>query len=344
MTRYPKSGKGSPWTNKELQAIAIDWKGDTLSDGRGLSGEVRVASTGDVSVKFKFQFKWQGKVCWFYCGTWPTSSLAEIRQSRDSAREQVKGGVNPIAGRQADRIQAQNKVREIIEAEAQAKIAALTVSDLFDAWIKGGVTRSDGNAEILRSFTKDVLPSLGAKLVSEVTEQHIGHLLRTVVSRGCNRLAVAILTDVRQMFLWAEKRKPWRRLLIDGNPAILVNIETIVDPDYDLSNERDRVLSEKEICELANIFTRMQKEYESAVDRRKAHRPVEKKTQLAIWISLSTTCRIGELLMAEWSHINWKKREWFIPIENTKGLRKKSSHKPFFCRTLRYVSLKNLRS
>lgn len=40
MNRYPKSGKGASWTNKELVAIGEDWKGDTLSDGRGLSGEV----------------------------------------------------------------------------------------------------------------------------------------------------------------------------------------------------------------------------------------------------------------------------------------------------------------
>ena len=36
MTRYPKSGKGSKWTIKELVAIKPEWKGDTLSDGEGL--------------------------------------------------------------------------------------------------------------------------------------------------------------------------------------------------------------------------------------------------------------------------------------------------------------------
>jgi hypothetical protein len=43
MTRYPKQGKGRRWTVKELGAIDRTWRGDTISDGDGLSGEVRVA-------------------------------------------------------------------------------------------------------------------------------------------------------------------------------------------------------------------------------------------------------------------------------------------------------------
>lgn len=46
MTRYPKAGKGGEWKVKELQVIPADWKGDTISDGGGLSGEVRVKADG----------------------------------------------------------------------------------------------------------------------------------------------------------------------------------------------------------------------------------------------------------------------------------------------------------
>jgi hypothetical protein len=50
MTRYPKAGEGQRWTIRELLAIPETWKGDTLSDGGGLSGEVRVSKDGKVSV------------------------------------------------------------------------------------------------------------------------------------------------------------------------------------------------------------------------------------------------------------------------------------------------------
>jgi integrase len=41
--------------------------------------------------------------------------------------------------------------------------------------------------------------------------------------------------------------------------------------------------------------------------------------QRAIWIMLSTLCRVGELLMARWEHVNLETGEWFIPRQNVKG-------------------------
>ena len=43
-------------------------------------------------------------------------------------------------------------------------------------------------------------------------------------------------------------------------------------------------------------FAAMQAEYAAAPDRRTAVRPVLRETQIAMWLCLSTACRIGELL------------------------------------------------
>jgi len=56
MTRYPKGKKGSKWTVKELDTVKAEWNGDTLNDGGGLSGEVRVNS-GSVAIVFRYAFK-----------------------------------------------------------------------------------------------------------------------------------------------------------------------------------------------------------------------------------------------------------------------------------------------
>ena len=69
MTRYPKAGKGKKWTTLELKAMLPMWRGDTLSDGDGLTGEVRVANDQSVSARFKFAFRWDGKIAWYPCGT-----------------------------------------------------------------------------------------------------------------------------------------------------------------------------------------------------------------------------------------------------------------------------------
>jgi len=62
--------------------------------------------------------------------------------------------------------------------------------------------------------------------------------------------------------------------------------------------ERDRVLSEAEIRQLHALL------------------PTAKminKAEAAIWICLSTCCRIGELTAARWEHIDFEAGTWFLP-------------------------------
>lgn len=333
MTRYPKSGKGRKWTVAELKAISPAWRGEVLADGDGLVGEVRVAGDGSVAVHFRFGFKWGGKKAWHYCGTWPTTSLEQIRDIRDQARLGLKTGLNPNAARKAERIEVQAKVQQTLDAEARRKSENATLRDLINTWLRDGVLRKDGNARLKRSFEKDILPELGSKPIRALTEHDLRDALRKVVQRNASRVAVCLFRDARQMFAWAEKRQPWRRLLQDGNPAALIGIEAIVPTDYDFSNTRTRTLSRNEIAELDVIFERMDATYETAPDRRSATRPLQTESRIALWICLSTACRIGELLLAEWKHVDFDDATWFIPVENVKGTRgKKQEHRVYLSR------------
>lgn len=318
MTRYPKAGKGRRWTVLELKAISTDWKGDTISDGDGLSGEVRAVRDGAVSLVFRCAFRWNGKLTWHYCGTWPAASMEAIRDERDRARNLIKQGIDPRAEKVAARIEAQAKVEAVIKQAEQERAQDLPFSELFTAWVKDGVSRSDGNAELLRSFGKDVLPAIGAKPVRHITEGDLRELLRNVGRvRGRGRAAQVLLADLRQLFRWAEKRQPWRGLLIEGNPAELVEVKQITAAGY-TDAPRDRILTPDEIRELHAIFAKMEADYAAAQNRRSAARPVQKETQLALWICLGTCCRIGELLQARWEHVNFGAAEWHVPAENTK--------------------------
>jgi integrase len=42
-------------------------------------------------------------------------------------------------------------------------------------------------------------------------------------------------------------------------------------------------------------------------------------TECALWLVLATGCRIGELLSAEWKHVNSESGVWIIPAENSKN-------------------------
>lgn len=320
MTRYPRSGKGRRWTTLELKAVPTDWKGDTLADGDGLSGEVRVATDGAVSIAFRYAFKWEGKVSWYYCGAWPLAGMDAIRAERDRARALVKEGVKPTDAKRAARIEAQAKIEATIAEAAQRDAENLMWREMFADWLANGVQRADGNAELRRSFEKDLLPALGTVPVRLVTEADLRDALRRVGrEREAGRMAEQLTSAVRQLYRWAEKRKPWRALMIEGNPAELLETRQIVPLGYE-PGVSERVLSPSEIRELHDTLQKMEAAYSAAPAGKKysTPRPLKKTTQLALWISLGTACRIGELLKARWEHVDLAAGEWIVPKRNTK--------------------------
>lgn len=319
-TRYPKQGKGSRWTELGLKAIPSSWRGDYVADGEGLTGEVRVASEGRISINFKYGYKWRGAGEKHYCGTWPDVALSAIRAERDRARALVRSGASPSDAKRAAKIEAQATIEATIAEAARQQAEDLPLRAMFDAWLHDGVKRADDNAELQRSFEKDVLPLIGAKPVRAVEEGDIRAVLRAVIDRGTYRMASRIYADLVQLFAWAEARKPWRALMVEGNPTKLVELAKLLPHGCDPDAERDRVLSADELRELQVKLADMEAAYAAAPAGTKygVDRPLKKETQLALWICLSTLCRIGELLMARWEHVNLTGGEWFVPAENTK--------------------------
>lgn len=271
MTRYPKSGKGSKWTIKELAAIKPEWKSDTLSDGDGLSGEVRFH--GSVSIHFRYAFRWADKVAWHYCGAFPANDMSAIRQERDGARALVSKGIDPRANKKAFKIEAQAAIVEVIRADEKKRTEALTFNDLYKLWIQDGVSRSDGNKYLSQSFRKHAIPALGNIEVRHLTENHLRNLYRAIIATGKTPTAVELSKDIGQMLRWAEKRKPWRALMIDGNPSELVEIKKLVPSDY--TKERKRQLSIEEIIKLKSIFEKTAQDYADAPNKYGTERPLK---------------------------------------------------------------------
>jgi integrase len=243
----------------------------------------------------------------------------EAEKIRALARQGIDFKVQQELAQQAETKRVADERAAEQARKAREQTENRSVSDLFNAWITDGVRRKDNNAELRRAFNADVLPMIGVTPIKTLTEHDLRSLLRRMVGRGVNRAAVVMRNDLAQMFAWAEKRQPWRKLLAEGNPMDLIEIDKLVSPDYALNNQRDRILSSDEIWELQDIFRRMHAEYDASPDRRTATQPVEQTVQRAIWIMLSTLCRVGELSMARWEHIDFEGRAWFVPKENVKG-------------------------
>lgn len=328
-------------TAKQLEALTSADDGRIIREDGGLVARVRAGVRG-VTVQFRYEFKQDGLKRDQSLGSWPKKSLAQIRAERDEVKATAAKGIDPTAARKAAKIEAQAAVAATIaEAERQAA-ENKTVADLFDEWIRDGVSRQDGNAELIRSFKKDVLPLIGKKPLRNLTEKDLLAVLRSVKARGLNRTVVIRNNDIGQMLRWGEKRKPWRGLMTDGNPADLIDVSKLLDHDYE--EQRDRLLSPDEIRELRDVLERLEKNYEElpAGQKYSGIRPVNTRVQCALWICLSTLCRIGELLKAEWRYLDLHKGTWFIPAEATKGHKGKRQDHHVFLSTFAIEQFKRL--
>jgi integrase len=248
-------------------------------------------------------------------------SLADAKSMNAHIQALARSGI--------DFQQQKEEERQRKKAEADRKATeSLTFKDLFDIWIVDGVNRSDGNKYIFRTFNKHALPSLGVIEIRHLSEHHLRAVYRSIIKAKKCATAVELSKDIGQMLRWAEKRKPWRALLVDGNPSELVEVEKLLPMDY--TKERTRLLSVNEIIRLKEIFDTTAKIYENSTNKYGVERPLIVEAQLALWICLGTLSRIGELMMAEWRHVDFNDKTWTIPAANTKGQRGKKREQIVF--------------
>ncbi len=288
-------------SQKELEALGLDDIGRRLIDGNGLTGKVRLRKQ-KVVVQFEYRYRVGDKIRQIVCGTWPDRSLKAIRETRNKHRVAIASGVDPIDCKQAERLKKKADVAQSI-AEQQSRIsnteainARIRIADLFERWATVElIRRKDGGKEIRRMFDKDVLPHLGDIAVEDVRKGHITAVTDALLARGVTRMAKLIFSLMRQMFRFAVDRD-----IIENDPTSAIRKAKIGGKD----TERDRVLSEDEIRALCRQMPSAQ---------------LLNTTEAATWIALSTCCRVGELLKAQWKHVSLDKREWYIPAENSKN-------------------------
>jgi len=230
-------------------------------------------------------------------------TLKDARAKAGELSRLYQSGITDIKGH----LEAEQRLKEAERAAEEARLEAerveaekalsrLTVNGLFEKWAAVQLSRrKDGGAEITRIFNKDVLPAIGSMFADEVKKGHIAEIVDGVLSRGCDRLAKVVFQHLRQMFGYAVYRD-W----LDADPTAKIRKAEIGGKDV----ERDRVLSDDEIKLLVQKI------------RGAGLSPT---ASAAIWICLSTCCRIGELMKARWEHIDFERKAWTIPAEHSKN-------------------------
>lgn len=274
-------------TSRKIETAKAEAKEYLLSDGDRLF--LRVRETGEKDWYFIYTFK--GKREKYMLGKYPTLSLEGARVRADKHRQLVQDGINPKEQAKKDVLRADLE-RQALEASAKR----VDVNRLFELWHSLHLKdRKDGGKEVFRMFHKDVLPNIGSLAAEDVKKSHIVTITNNLLERDVPRMAKVILSLLRQMFRFAQDQD-----IVENDPTSSIRKSKIGGRDV----IRDRILSDKEIREL----TEKTKSANLLIS-----------TDIAIWIMLSTACRIGELCKAEWSHINLEEGIWRIPRENSKN-------------------------
>jgi integrase len=215
-----------------------------------------------------------------------------IRKGRDRARQILDGGKDPALERKAEKL-VTKIAQQVNVAALQEQLERPTIEGLFNRWVglELAQRKESSRAELVRSFKKDVLPVIGHIPAEDVTKGHVMKILDNILERGARRLANRTLSELRQMFGFGYVRD-----IVKNDPTHRLKKADIGGKE----TERDRVLSVDEIREL---------------NRKIPSARLYLPTECAIWIMLSTGCRVGDLMKATWGEIDQNARTWTFQPE-----------------------------
>lgn len=288
----------SKLTVRQLNSLTDKDTGRKLFDGDGLYGRIRIQKTG-ITVTFEYRYKQQGKTRSVICGKWPAESLSHIRKQRDAKKVLLNDGIDPIEQNKTKKLQKKIAMAETIRQQENALVEMTnrrTFSDAIMQWAELElIRRKDCGKETLRTIKKDAFPVLGKLALTDITRPMLMDIFDQVVARGARVMANHLFADLRQFYNFAVARE-W----VESHPLAGLSKDKIGGRQ----KERERYLSEDEIIELKQCLPKS---------------GLRQAIQLAIWIMLSTCCRVGELSRARWEHIDFIKETWIIPAQNSKN-------------------------
>jgi len=285
----------SKLTDKALRALKPSDKEQVMGDGGGLWIRLLPVSKGG-AINFYYRFQHQGKEHRFNCGTYPETTLAEARKKRNAARDEVKSGISPLDKQANDRSSA-------AAAVALSK-SEKTVNELFNDWERVYLIthQKDKGAFTKAAYELDVGPVIGALRARDVRLAHIIQVIDRILDRQARRKANLVLSLMRQMF-----RHGLGRGMVDTDPTLGISKKQAGGKETPV----DRNLSETEIQQLHRLLPT-------------SGMPL--RFQAGLWLILATGARVGELLHAQWQHVDEDAGLWVIPAENSKNDREHIIH------------------
>lgn len=275
-------------TDLQCKSAKAKSKEVLLSDGGGLYLRIRLGKNTMKVWSFRYRRLSGSASRWFQIGIYPETSLLEARAQAAALRIKRRNGIDPNDEKKAAAVAAQALV-EAAAREIEKEASKMTVTKLFERWLTVDLARHrDCGKYVTEQMNRHVLPAMGQLIAEDIRKGHITEVTDKLLAAGKNRTAKVAFSHMRQMFRFAVDRD-----ILEVDPTATIRKAKIGGKD----TERDRVLSEAEIRELADKV---------------AGAKLLPSTAAAIWLTLSTACRIGELLTAQWDDIDLSSGVWKI--------------------------------
>jgi integrase len=242
--------------------------------------------------------KLDGKNTPITIGPWSAHRLA-AHVTLDDAREWLKKLKAARAAGTLAQVRAELDARlalrgpRVLEAGGDSEL----VSDLAERFYAVRIEPrrgADAARNLRRVLHNDILPGLGHLPVKTVTPVDCRKVIEGVVARGSKTQAVTVLRALRQFFRWVQG---YGIALPLGNPAAPLDPQAVGAAE----NFPQRWLTDEEIP----LFW-------EALDLERGYFP-------EIRIVLLTGVRPGELIRAEWEHVDIQRALWKIPPEHRKS-------------------------
>lgn len=252
-----------------------------LADAQGLCLEVTTAG----GKLWRLRYRFEGKAKMLGLGAYPTITLVQARERRDTARKLLAQGVDPSAHKQQEK------------AAAAAKV--LTLESLAREWYDYNQPRwALATASKAKQYLEsDIFPVIGKRPAAEVQRPELVDLVRRIEQRQAFNVARKVRQWLSQIFRFGLAKG-----VVPGNPATDLDVVAAHAP----RTRHHPHISEAELPELLEKLEAAQCDFTS---------------KIAIRLLLLTAVRPGELRLAPWEEFDLDSATWTIPAARMKARR-----------------------
>ena len=244
-------------------------------DGGGLY--LQIMPSGSKLWRLKYYFL--GKEKRFSLGAYPIVTLTQAREKRRQAKSLLEQGIDPAAKKQLDQVKALKNLH-------------LTFQSVAIEWHNVQKERwsvSHGQ-NILHRIRTNVFPHIGNRPIADITSFELLEMLRIIENRGAFDMAKRIRQICGQVFRYG--------IITDKCKT------DIAEPlKGALKSKKTKHYAAIDIKEIPTFLKSLQENNARLYAR----------TRRAIYLSLLTFVRPGELRKARWADIDMEEKQWTIP-------------------------------